>query len=347
MARVELRCSRLHVKKIDSLHYIYARSLATPGLSRVRSNGKKTKPMKQNKIFTINAATGVARSILAGITEVGAGVTLTYNPTADISTALNNVLTVRGNYDQAKSAKTILRETLAATVADVQTYVRGTRDLFKMRWGSEHTDRFAAIGFRDDFAVTDSIDDLQDRLQAIKSYFTANPTQEVTGLFTATQAQALLDALDAAKNALTIQEGEIAGLMTIRDEKFDLLRQRISGVYQELLMQLDPLDARWLTFGFNKPGADETPDKVEGLQVTLIGATAAAMKWGAAVRAAYYRVWYRIHGTTGEYIAAGSPADLDFTIENLPAASAIDIVVTAVNTGGESPLSEVVTITTH
>jgi hypothetical protein len=40
-------------------------------------------------------------------------------------------------------------------------------------------------------------------------------------------------------------------------------------------------------------------------------------------------------------------ADLDFTIENLPTGAAIDIVVTAVNYGGESPVSEVITITTH
>ncbi len=303
--------------------------------------------MKQERIHSITAATGMARSILAGITEVGAGVTLTYHPSAGITTDLNNLLAARGNYDQAKEIRAIRRQELILTVEDSQKFIRGTRDLFKMRWGNVHTERFAAIGFRDGFEVTDSIDDLQDFLQAIKAYFTTNPTQEVEGLFTAALAQALMDALNAAKNAVTIQEGAIANLMTIRDAKFDVLRQRISGVFQELLLQLDPLDARWLTFGFKKPGADETPEQVTGVKVTLIGPTAAAVKWDAAERAAYYRVWMKIHGAEGDYAAVGSPADLDFTIENLPANAMIDIVVTAVNNGGESPVSEVITITTH
>ncbi len=312
-----------------------------------RQTERKTNHMKQDKIFTITTAVAKGRSILAGITEVGAGVTLTYNPSEDIHTDLVNAIMARGNCDQAKETKTTRRETLFVAVADTQKFVRGTRDLFKMRWGNVHTERFAAIGFRTGFEVSDSVDDLQDLLEAIKGYFAANPTQEVPGLFTAAQAQALLDALNAAKNAVTMQEGEIANLLTIRDAKFEALRQRISGVYQELLMQLDPLDARWLKFGFNLPGADATPELVTGVKVTLIGPTAAAVKWEAAERASYYRVWTKIHGSEGDYVAMGSPADLDFTIENLPANSTIDIVVTAVNNGGESPVSEVITITTH
>jgi hypothetical protein len=80
---------------------------------------------------------------------------------------------------------------------------------------------------------------------------------------------------------------------------------------------------------------------------TLIGPGTAALKWNAAARADYYRVWKRVNGTDTELLAVGSPADLGFTIENLPAASAIDIVITAVNSGGESPVSEVITINTH
>ena len=157
----------------------------------------------------------------------------------------------------------------------------------------------------------------------------------------------MLDALNDANNAVTIQEGEIANLMTIRDTKFDALRQRISGVYQELLMQLDPLDARWLKFGFNKPGADETPDLVTGVMALLIGPTAAAVKWEASVRASYYRVYIRVLGVDGDYRAVGSPADLDFTIENLPANATVDIIVTAVNNGGEGARPEPIRIVTH
>jgi hypothetical protein len=75
--------------------------------------------------------------------------------------------------------------------------------------------------------------------------------------------------------------------------------------------------------------------------------TAAAVKWNTAARAEYYRVWIKVHGSTEDYAAVGSPADLDFTNENLPASSTIDIVVSAVNNGGEFAVSEVITVTTH
>ena len=88
------------------------------------------------------------------------------------------------------------------------------------------------------------------------------------------------------------------------------------------------------------PGATETPDVVEGIQATLLGVTTAA-------RADYYRVFMKIHGAEGDYTPLGSPSDPDFTLESLPVNSMIDIVVTAVNNVGESPVSQVVTVTTH
>ena len=304
--------------------------------------------MKQNKIQTINQAVFSAKSILAGITEVGAGVNLTFNPQADINTDLVNQIMACGNHEQAKQVKATRRNALFDKLQEVTTFVRVTRDFFKTIWGTEFSELFTALGFKNgSLALPDSIEDLVGMLQAIKAHLTANPTQEVGTVITAARAQALLDELFAAQQAISSQEAEIESLITIRDEKFEALRKRISGVYQELRLQFGPLDVRWLKFGFNMPGADETPDQVTGVTVTLIGATAAAVKWVAAQRASYYRVWFKVHGVEGDYTAAGSPADLDFTIESLPANTAIDIVVTAVNNGGESSLSEVITITTH
>ena len=135
--------------------------------------------------------------------------------------------------------------------------------------------------------------------------------------------------------------------METKDAKLEAIRKSLRDLINELSALMGPLDQRWKAFGFNMPGADETPDSPDGLSVILIGPNAAAMKWNAAARAAYYRVWMKIHGSNDDYVAMGSPADLDFTLENLPANSTIDIVVTAVNNGGESAVSQVVTIVTH
>jgi len=303
--------------------------------------------MKQKQIFTIAAATDTADMILAGITEVGAGITLTYNPQDDIHTDLVNAIMARGTHEQAKQVKATRRNALVDEINRTQKLIRVTRDFFKMIWGNDYSQLFTALGFQRDLVVPDSLEDLIGMLIAIKTHLTNNPTQEVGTIVTAANAQVLLDALIAAQAAIGAQDVVIGTTMEVRDEKFEALRKRISAVYQELRMQLGPLDQRWGNFGFNMPGADETPDKVEGLKVTLIGPTAAATKWEASARAQYYRVWMKVHGAEGDYVAVGAPADLDFTIENLPANSTIDIIVTAVNNGGESPVSDVITITTH
>ncbi len=53
--------------------------------------------------------------------------------------------------------------------------------------------------------------------------------------------------------------------------KFDLLRKTNTDVYRELCMQLDPLDQRWMKFGFNDLGANQSPEQVTDVKVTLIG----------------------------------------------------------------------------
>ncbi|MDB6029389.1 MAG: hypothetical protein JWM68_5612 [Verrucomicrobiales bacterium] len=304
--------------------------------------------MKQKQIFTINSALNAGKLIVAGITEVGAGISLPHNPLADINTDLVNQIMACGNHEQAKQVKATRRNVLVLQLEEVTNFIRGTRDVFKMTWGTEFSELFTALGFKNgSLALPDSLEDMTGTLQAIKTHLASNPTQEVGTVITAARAQELLDALFAAQAAIASQDAEIESMITIRDEKFDVLKKRISGVYQELRMQLAPLDARWMKFGFNMPGADETPEQVTGLKVTLIGPTAAATKWEASVRAAYYRVYIRVIGVDADYRAIGSPADLDFTIENLPANATIDVVVTAVNNGGEGARSEVMRVVTH
>jgi hypothetical protein len=163
---------------------------------------------------------------------------------------------------------------------------------------------------------------------------------------TAAAVLTLLNDINAAEIAVNLQDSALGGLRDTREQAMDTMYSTRSFI-GELSLKLGPLDPRWKAFGLNIPDAEETPEAPLHVKVTLIGPTAAAVKWDAAARAEYYRVWIKVHGSNGDYVAVGSPADLDFTIENLPAGSTIDIVVSAVNNGGESPVSEVITITTH
>jgi len=303
--------------------------------------------MKQKVIQSITGALNAAQMINLGITELNATVHLPRNPQSEIIEELTNTIMACGNHEQAKQVKATRRNALVDAIDEAQKFSRVVRDFLKLIFGNEYSALWTALGFNASLAVSDEPEDLLAMLLAIIAYLTNNPSLEVGTVVTAARAQALHDTLKAAQHAYMSQGADVDILKNVRDEKYEILRKRIGNVYQELRMELEPLDPRWKKFGFNMPGADETPEQVEGLKVTLIGPTAAAVKWEASTRAEHYRVWMKIHGTEGDYVAVGSPADLDFTIENLPTNAAIDIVVTAVNNGGESPVSDVITIITH
>lgn len=95
------------------------------------------------------------------------------------------------------------------------------------------------------------------------------------------------------------------------------------------------------------PGADEIPDVPGNISAVLVGPNAVSLKWPASARGAYYRLWKRVVGMDKERVAVGSPGDLDFTLEALPNNATIELAVSAVNNGGESGQSTVVTVQTH
>ncbi|MFN7141951.1 MAG: fibronectin type III domain-containing protein, partial [Limisphaerales bacterium] len=107
-----------------------------------------------------------------------------------------------------------------------------------------------------------------------------------------------------------------------------------------------PVDGRWEAFGLNQPGLKQAPKKPENVSVVLEGETAASVKWSPAPRASHYRVWVKVVGVDDEAKPVGRAGDFDFTIENLPPSSEVEVSVSAVNSGGESAASNVVLVRT-
>jgi hypothetical protein len=320
---------------------------SSPG-HREAMHKQKEKHMKQKQIQSIPSALNAGTLILGGLTDLSTEIGVNIITATEVAQKKTDLVTACGNHEQAKQTRIACRSALVTAVDNARTYIRIVRDMLKILFGYVYSDRWTTLGYQDSLALPEDMDQIIAMLSATKSFFTNNPTLEVASLnATAAQAQVMLDAITAAQNALASQEMTVESMVNGRDDKAAALRKTISLVIRELSLRLEPMDPRWLRFGLNLPGAEETPDQVLGVKVTLLGPTAAALKWEASARAQYYRIWFKVHGAEGDYTAAGSPADLDFTIENLPANSQIDIVITAVNTGGASPVSEVITITTH
>jgi len=304
--------------------------------------------MKQKAIKTIAGLINQGGLLVGGATSLAATLDLHHNDKNQINEDLTNLIMSVGGHEQAKADLYDRRTGLKLAATNGRAQLRKGRDMLKPFLGYTYSNLWTQLGYNDSMGITDQPEDQQAKLQALRTYYTAHPTFEVPLLnLTAAYTDTVIAALTTAQNAVAAAENAVEATMRVRDEKAAKMRERMSSLVDELNQLLDPLDPRWLEFGLNMPGADETPDQVTGVKVTLIGPTAAAVKWEASARAQYYRVYKKVHGAEGDYVLVGSPGDLDFTIENLPPNATIDIIVRAVNSGGESPVSEVISITTH
>jgi hypothetical protein len=303
--------------------------------------------MKQPVATTINGAITIIEQLADGVGTYPA-LNVTHNTKPILLTKRQEAIEARNNYELSKQSLRVVRDALEQTRLDSRGMLMLSRDILKPNFGDEFNINWTMLGFEGSLATPLSVDDLAIQMEAVVNFFTANPELEVvTKNVTAAQASTLHAALVAGRKAVNDKETAVAETLAARNVKFGEMQRRIRFTIDELSGILDPLDPRWKAFGLNIPGAEQTPDVPFNIRFILTGSNTAAVKWDVAPRADYYRVWTRIHGSTDEYVAVGSPADLDFTIENLPAATAIDIVVTAVNSGGQSAFSQVVTITTH
>ncbi len=287
---------------------------------RKKNSMKTTIPQNQNGVLAF------ALALYKGAVEHGITIGL-FHITATIMLALRTAaVNARDLCEAGKLELSNRRNVLNEAFEAGLDFAALARDILKPTFGKQHNARWAITGFVDSLQMPESIEDLLMLLETLKNFFTANPTLEM-GTVTAAQAQLMFDALSNANAALASQRTVLNNLLLEKDAKFGALTQGARNMINELATLMGSMDPRWLAFGLNKPGADETPEIPTNLSAILIGPTAAATKWDGSARAEYYRVWMKVHGSTADYVVVGSPADLDFTLENLPAGSAVDIAV--------------------
>lgn len=232
-------------------------------------------------------------------------------------------------------------------VRESRGYLTLVRDTCKPRLGSEFNQDWRGFGLVSSLVIPRTEAEVVSLLRAVKTFLANNSSFQCTvdtTEITAASTEARLTQLEAARANVNLQEKLIHDLVADRNSKVDVLRKGMRSMIAELRVRLGPLDSRWLAFGLNMPGAQSTPEVPSNVVVVLVSATAASVKWTAAARSDYYRVWLRIGGESQPWTALGSPADLDFTIEQLQGGSSMEVAISAVNSGGESAKSPPVTV---
>jgi hypothetical protein len=307
----------------------------------------RAKHMRQKQIKSIPMLVALATTMIGALGQFAAAIGLQHITKATFEAAFNEMIAAGNALVVAKAELDARRQTLKGQAQQARSLLVTARDALKNVLGKVLSVMWEAAGFKDSFMVPYNAGKLLVMLQAMKTFLANNPTMEVPQL-NVTGAAVTLVATDytVAFQAVTAQEGVVANLTLARQQKATVLKGMVSELIRELGMKLDPLAGEWLQFGLNKPGALEIPEVPLNLVVAMTDPDKIAVKWDAAARAERYRVWVKINGVDTEFLLKDTAEDLKSMIEGLPANTKVEIAVSAINNGGESARTTVVSVTT-
>ena len=309
--------------------------------------GGRKGTMKQKTLRTVNQLIDAADLAKGGAEEHGAELELVFGSKVKIETDRDALLAAHNECQLGRTELRKRRAMLHSVTRTGKEFVTLARKTLERVLGNRYTQAWDAAGFRGSLQVPRSPGPIKELIRSLTAFYAQNPTLEIAQLdLTAARAAALTEALNEAVVAVALQEGEVGGLVRTRRARERALAFRMSGLVEELGRAMGPLDARWLAFGLNRPGAKETPEVPTDVEAVIVNDNAMAVAWKRSARAEHYRVWMRIKGVNEEMMVVGSPVDPDFMREGLPPGAEIEVAVSAVNSGGESRRSEPVVVRT-
>jgi hypothetical protein len=239
------------------------------------------------------------------------------------------------------------RAMLEGRIVQARVLLALFRDLLKPAFGNEFNPNWEGTGWDGTLKIPKDPVELVVRLNAAAKFLETNPAFEVPiSNITAPSVQLQADELRDSIAVVNQQETLVGQLLMNRDTKFGVVRKALRDLLKELSSALDPLDPRWKSFGLNMPGAQHIPDVPINVIVAVREGNSVALTWAASARAEYYRVFKRVVGVDEDFVPVSSQSGLDAVIADLPANAQIELAVSAVNNGGESARSAIVTVTT-
>lgn len=280
-------------------------------------------------------------SLLFGVASDAAGgaaatdIALEQNTSLRIATDLEAATAAQAAYTAECAALPALYETRNAAAQTAYQFVQKAKSVIKVHCGSQFCEEWVDAGFLTNLQVPQSPLELESHLIALNAYLTANPTHENAPLsVTAAQALTVKTALRNARLAVNAQRSLCTAKKGLRDTAVRKLRLRIRGLICELEQLIDDLDPRWLSFGFNMPGAPEVPEVPQNVQLDNQVPGELYVTCDASPLADHYRFWKQVQGAPGEPELAGSSDEPAFVIEGLAPGTVYLISVSAVAEGG-------------
>jgi hypothetical protein len=266
-----------------------------------------------------------------------------HNPEALLRADLATARTKENQYQASKAGKATAVDQQQSVDDNARAFITKAKDVLKPHLGSQWSPAWAQGGFvNPSLRVPGTIAARMELVKQLQTYFAANPTRQNEPLgVTAVLAGTLYDEFTSAVSTVNACNGDVQNKRAARDAAVEALDNRMRGVIAEFAQLVGPLDGRWLDLGLNRPGANETPDTPD---FTLESGAPGhlVVNVGSTLRMQSIRVWKQQVGVDAEPVFAGTFQDRRIDLNTFTSGSKVQVQVSAVNDGGESPRSTVV-----
>ena len=324
--------------------------ITNPPNLRNQTKGTHTHAMASNQLpDNLAGLETLGRDAADGATQLGVTIGLKQN-TADLITADTDALSDAGDqYNTADTGVRTANTTLRLAVSNSRGFLMTGRDLLKPVLGGKASTAWAETGFTNQsLAVPTADDQLQAMLDKMQTYLTTNPTREnAPANFTAARGGILYTAIKEARsgiNGVTAKEDARKTSKGTRDLTEAALRRRLTGLLGELGQLLDPMSPHWVTFGFQRPGAEEKPDPVKTLTATALGGGRVKLDYTGGARSAHFQICQVTDPVAGTFTILDDATATTYLLEDQTVGATLALKVRGTNDGGDGKFSPTVQV---
>lgn len=289
-------------------------------------------PAKRDRLFAL------AEDVCEGLTSLETVLGVKQNTEAVLRAALAAARAAENAWGSAQVEKKAATAALNAADTAGRIFITNSRKRLSKFLGETYNAEWGAAGWPDNSTATPrGQEERFSMLASLKAYFTANPAHASVDMETTAElAQAAHTAVSRARTELRAKMALMGAAKAARDVAEANLRLRMNGLVGELEVLLGPEDARWHSFGLNRPADEETPEAPSFTTATPGTAGTLLVDWDDPLRADRYRVWMLIVGTDSDFRAVSTVHDSDATLTGLPSGATVKVRVTSANDAGES-----------
>jgi hypothetical protein len=230
------------------------------------------------------------------------------------------------------------RKELEPALKACRSFATVLRALRKEELGPRNSREWEALGFRGSRQVPLTVDKVYVLLGAMEGYLESRPELDYSGInITAGQAGILKEALMDAVAAVNLAKAEVQRAVQARAILLGKARRLVRKVFNDVAFALDPLDGRWVEFGFNPPGLKKTPAAPEDVKVTVLEPEVMIVECPPVPLAERYRVWVRVVGVDAEMRPVATSSEPRILLTGIVADA--EIGMTASNRRGEGRMT--------